>query len=183
MHIQTHLMSGWCIANIVARTPRDRGLAMLAATLMDLDGLGILAGQRAYERYHHLLAHNALFILILAALLTIFSTHRLRALLLYLGLMHLHLVMDYFGSGPFWPIVYFWPFSHREWASSHAWAFDGWQNQAAGLAMLACTIFIAIYARRTPLESVMPSLDRQIVAWLRAPFARSQQEGTTDQHR
>jgi len=51
-------MSGWCIANLLPVTPRQRLGAMIAASAADLDGLGILFGQEAYWRYHHTLGHN-----------------------------------------------------------------------------------------------------------------------------
>lgn len=40
MHIQTHIVSGWCAANLLDLTPRERALAMVAASAADLDGLG-----------------------------------------------------------------------------------------------------------------------------------------------
>ena len=39
MHIQSHIMSGWCAANCFPLTARERFLAMLAATLPALDGV------------------------------------------------------------------------------------------------------------------------------------------------
>jgi hypothetical protein len=48
MHIQTHIMSGWCLGNYAKLTPRERFCCMLAASWADLDGLGMLAGPEVY---------------------------------------------------------------------------------------------------------------------------------------
>jgi|ERR1051326_6356312 hypothetical protein len=102
MHIQTHVMSGWCFGNLLNLTPRERLFCMLAASLPDLDGLGILTGQEAYWEYHHVVGHNLPAALLVAGILTFFSTNRRKVFWVYLGLFHLHLVLDYFGSGPGW---------------------------------------------------------------------------------
>src|SRR5262245_60059294 len=104
MHIQTHVMSGWCVGNLVSLTPRERFCCMLAASLADLDGLSLLGGWESYWQYHHKVGHNLLIGGILAGLLTVFSAQRVKACFLYLALFHLHLVLDYFGSGPGWEI-------------------------------------------------------------------------------
>src|SRR5207302_7065303 len=94
----------------------------------------------------------------------------------YLALFHLHLVMDYFGSGPGWGIYYLWPFS--SWAADNrrvAWEFYSWQNITLAAVLVVWTIFIAVRRGRTPLEALMPRLDRQLVEWLRrhVPFSRA----------
>ena len=144
MHVQTHILSGWCAANVPSLTPRERGFAMLAATLADLDGLGIVFGEEFYFRYHHKLGHNLAFGLLLATLLTAFSRNRRKSFFLYIALFHLHLLLDYFGSGPGWPIYYLWPFSQRTLVNPNAWEFNSWQNRVAALAFLIWTIAIAV---------------------------------------
>jgi hypothetical protein len=47
MHIQTHILSGWCVANTLPCTARQRSLAMIAASAADIDGISILFGQQA----------------------------------------------------------------------------------------------------------------------------------------
>src|SRR3954470_6481050 len=104
MHVPTHIMSGWGVANLFNLTARERFFCMAAASVEDIDGLGLVMGfnSDAYQNYHHTLGHNLTFILMVAAMFTIFSVHRIKPLLLYIALGHLHLVMDYFGSGPGW---------------------------------------------------------------------------------
>ena len=168
MHIPTHILSGWVVASAVPRlTPRERGLAMLAASLPDLDGLGLLASREAYETYHHVLGHNIFAGLILTAVLTAFATDRRRCALLFLGLFHLHLVMDSFGSGMDWGIAYLWPVVRQEWMNPWRWGFFSWQNLTAAYALVAVTVVIAARAGRTPLEMLAPALDRQLVTLAR----------------
>jgi hypothetical protein len=136
---------------------------MLAATLADLDGLGILFGQEAYRNYHHKLGHNLWYGLVLCAALVVFARHRLLVFPDCLALFHLHLLMDYYGSGPGWGIPYLWPLSPREWRTPDAWPFYSWQNISAFGALLVWTLWIIRRLRRTPLEAIMPALDRKLV--------------------
>lgn len=121
-------------------TPRERLCCMLAASLADLDGLTIVGGQEAYWAYHHILGHNFAFGVLLCAVLAAFSTHRVAALAVYLALFHLHLVLDYFGSGPGWGIVYLWPLSDWQWRRQGAWPFYSWQNLTAAALSIAWTV-------------------------------------------
>ena len=114
MHIQTHILSGWCVGNLLPLTSRERLFCMIAAGAADIDGLGIVVSQELYWDYHHKLGHCAAFGLLLAGALAAFSTRRALAFGTYLLLFHLHLVLDYYGSGPGWPIYYLWPVSDRE---------------------------------------------------------------------
>lgn len=174
MHVQTHILSGWCVGNLFPSfAPRDRLACMLAASLADVDGLSILFGQEAYWDYHHKFGHNLAFGVVLCAVLTVFCTRRLPAFLVCLGLYHLHLLMDFYGSGPGWGIPYLWPFSRSEWRSDNAWPFYSWQNLTAFALLFAWTLWIARRLGRTPLEAMMPNLDRQLARLLgfRAPSA------------
>jgi hypothetical protein len=45
----------------------------------------------------------------------------------------------------------------------HGWAFYSWQNITAAFVMLLWTVAIGYVCRRTPLESIMPNLDRRLV--------------------
>jgi inner membrane protein len=160
-------MSGWCVADLLELTPRERALAMVAASAADLDGLGLLVSIDYYVEYHHVLAHNLLFGVLLAGGLAAFSTHRRKAFGLYFILFHLHLLLDYFGSGPGWPICYFWPFLATEWQSEYAWELASWQNFLATGVFLGWVIAIAIWRGRTPLEVIMPSLNSKIMQRLK----------------
>ena len=175
MQVPIHIMSGWCAASLFDLTPRERFFCMAAASLEDLDGLGAIMGTEsdAFQNYHHLLCHNLAFIVLVAIVLTLFSRHRIKALLLYIALGHLHLLMDYFGSGPGWTIAYWFPFSRRGYKTDLAWAFFSWQNLTTAAVLLAWVLFIAFRQGRTPVEWVTPDLDRRLVARLR----RARQDG------
>lgn len=140
---------------------------MVAATAPDLDGLAIVAGREAFETYHHVIGHNLFFGLVVMAAVTMWSTNKWTMALLSFGLFHLHLVMDSFGSGRDWGIAYLWPVVQREWVNPWRWDFVSWQNMVAAYGLVLVTIVIAIRQGRTPLETVMPSLDRQLVVLAR----------------
>ena len=185
MHIPTHILSGWAVGNLVPFGPRERLFCMIAASVPDVDGLGIVISKDAYWDYHHILGHNLLFTTVTALVLAFFSSQakRLLGFVAYVVLGHLHLLMDYLGSGPGWPICYWWPFQrgqHSCWLNPRAWPFDGWQNRAAGLAMITIAVAVAIVARRTPLELLMPELDRKLT---RKPVGGTGVSGVPDQER
>ncbi len=171
MHIPTHLLSAWGIANHVpGLTRRERFFAMVAGTAADLDGLGMVVSDECYCTYHHVLGHNLLWGTLLAAGLAWKSAHRIKGLCLYLSLFHLHLVMDYYGSGRGWGIAYLWPFSKWEAVNRQAWDFSGWQNQAALSVFVLWSVAIFFWRQRTPLELV-PHFDQKLAGvvwrWLR----------------
>lgn len=163
MYIQTHILSGWCLGNRFTLSPRERFFCMLAASLPDIDGFGVIISQEFFWDVHHVLGHNLFFGILLCLLLSVFSSSWMKMFGLYLALFHLHLLLDYYGSGPGWGIAYFWPFSHWQIANPHAWPFEGWQNITAGYFCVVWTLWIVLRQQRTPLEHPMPSLDRQLV--------------------
>jgi hypothetical protein len=168
VHLPTHVLSGWVVASAIPRlTPRERLLAMVAATAPDLDGLAIVAGRDAFETYHHVVGHNLLFGLLVTALVTTWSTNKRTMAILSFGLFHLHLVMDSFGSGRDWGISYLWPLAQREWLNPWRWDFFSWQNLVAAYGLVIVTVVIAIRQGRTPLETIAPGLDRQLVSLAR----------------
>jgi hypothetical protein len=171
MQVQTHIMSGWCLGNVPEFTPRERLFCMLAASLPDLDGLTMFASDQAYWDYHHKIAHNFLAGALLIGVLTWFSTHWWKAGLMYVALFHLHLVMDYFGSGPGWGLYYFWPFSSRPIENPHAWEFVSWQNISAAAAGVVWMLMIAVRQRRTPVGALSPKVDAYVVTLFRKVFS------------
>lgn len=174
MHIPTHILSGWCLAGILPLRPRERLFCMLVASLPDLDGLGIVVSEELYWDYHHYAGHNLFFGLILSAVFTAFSSRRPLALVAYLACFHLHLLLDYIGSGPGWMIHYLWPASDYGIRTDLGWPLDSWQNRVAFFLLLAMTVGIAYWKRITPLELLAPRIDR----WL----TNAHQGGNTNPH-
>ena len=149
---------------------------MIAATAMDLDGVGIVFGEKWYLAGHHIWGHNLFFCAIVAGTLAIVS-RPMRTFWIYLLLAHLHLAMDYVGSGPLWDIYYLWPISRWHLRYDGAWALYSWQNITTAGILLAWTVAIARWLGRTPLEVIMPNLDRQLVDLAR-PGARRPTSGS-----
>ena len=170
MHVPTHILSGWCVGNVVPSfTPRERMFCMIAATAADIDGIGRVVSEELYWDFHHRLGHNVFFAIIVSAVMAAVSTRGRRGigLLVYLALAHIHIVLDYFGSGPGWPLHYFWPASDAGLVNPHAWPFFSWQNLAAAFALILWTLVIAYRHGRTPVEVITPRLDREFVTKLR----------------
>ena len=85
MHIPTHFLSSWALANGPKFTAKERFFCLLVGTLPDLDGIGIVASQEAYEAYHHVVAHNLLAGLALCGSLALASQRKRFALLSNIG--------------------------------------------------------------------------------------------------
>ncbi|HEY7089721.1 MAG TPA: metal-dependent hydrolase [Tepidisphaeraceae bacterium] len=166
MHVQTHILCGWCAGNLLPLNPRQRLFCMIAASVSDIDGLGRLVSEELYWDYHHRLGHCALFGATVSLVLAAFSPKKVLSFIVYLALFHLHLALDVLGSGSGWKIHYLWPWSEWGFRIDWGWELYSWQNICAFVALLLWTVVIAVRKRRTPLELLMPSLDRRFVAWL-----------------
>lgn len=155
------------MGNCLELTPKERVLAMAAAGAADLDGLGLLVSVDYYAAFHHVLGHNLLAGMLLSAGLAALATppHRLKMFGLSLALFHLHLVMDYYGSGPGWGIAYGWPFTDTLIECPHAWELTGWQNYLVFAVLLVWTGIILWRKKRSPLEVLVPSLEKKLVRW------------------
>lgn len=164
-----HLELAWLAAAPLAAR-RDRLLVALAGVAPDLDGLSVLAGEQAYGNYHHLLFHNYLGALLTAAVCAAVARSRGRVVLLALFAFHLHIACDLIGSGPGWPLWYFWPTGHTAWSWAGQWELASWQNGLVALgATLAC-LACALPLGRTVTELVSLRADARVVAALRARF-------------
>lgn len=167
-----HAELSWLLAQSL-RERRDRILVTCAGLAPDLDGLGLLGGRELYERYHHVLFHGYVGALVTVLVCAALARARSRVALLSLLAFHLHLLCDLAGSGPGWPILYFWPTSHLEWFWEGQWNLASWQNAvialAATLAALSCAL---LRWQRTPVELLSPRWDVEVVRTLRRRFLR-----------
>ena len=124
MHAPTHIMSGWCVGNLFRLTAGERACCMIAASAADVDAVSRVFGEEAYWDWHHVAGHNLPSRCCCRRGWRCSRRHRLKALLVYLALAHLHLVLDYFGSGPGWAIRYGWPLFQWDWQNADAWEFS-----------------------------------------------------------
>jgi inner membrane protein len=173
---------GWAVANSVpALTKRDRALVTWASVAPDIDGLGIIAEKLTensshplnwWTEYHHVLAHNLGFALLVAAVAAFIAQRKVLTTLLVFISFHLHLLADLAGArgpdGDRWPIPYLLPFSnHAQLTWSGQWALNAWPN----LVITACLIAMAFALARkrgfSPLELFSARADSAFVRALR----------------
>jgi hypothetical protein len=162
----------WLVSQPLA-SKRDRGLVTLAGLVPDIDGLSLLGGVDAYATYHHLLTHGLVAAAVTALGCAALARDKLRTAGLALVSFHLHVVCDLAGSGPGWPVLYFWPMSRHEWMWAWQWDLASWQNSVIGmLATLAC-LAAALVVGRTPLELVSERADAVVTGTIRRRFGRT----------
>ncbi|MCY0998611.1 metal-dependent hydrolase [Myxococcus sp. MISCRS1] len=165
-----HAELAWLTAQGL-RERRDRILVTCAGLAPDLDGLTLLGGEEWYARYHHVLFHGYVGALVTTAVCVALARQRARVAVLAMVAFHLHLVCDLAGSGPGWPIHYYWPTSMREWFWQGQWDLSSWQNSVIGLfttlAVLACALGPG---RRTFVEVFSARWDAVVTQTLRKRF-------------
>ena len=182
----THFFLGWAVAGTApGLRRRERTLITWAAVVPDLDAIGIVPELLTRDRpepllwfseYHHLLAHNLGFGLLVTALAFALARRR-RVLVAGLAFLsfHTHILGDIAGGqgpdGYSWPIPYLLPFSDRwqlEWSGQ--WQLNAWPNFLITGALLALTLAWARRRGYSPLEMVSARADQALVATLRQRF-------------
>ncbi len=153
----------------------------------DVDGLGLVAELATrnsdspllwWSQYHHVLAHNLLFALLLTGAAAAVFRRTLVAVLV-LTSVGLHFLGDLVGSrGPDgypWPLHPFWPFSADPvWTVSWQWKLNAWPNVVLTLILLAYTFWFARRSGSSPLELVSSRANDRFVAALRRRFPLDQ---------
>lgn len=184
MNPATHFLTGWLIANVDHLERRDRALVTLAGVIPDADGLGILTGIASqdqevglylYGQYHHVLAHNVFFGLLLAA--TGYALSKKKGLTTFLVLLsfHIHLLGDILsGRGPdgtIWTISYLFPvLTDVKFSWSGQWELNAWPNVVITAAALLLTLYLA-WRRGFSLVNIFSvKADEAVVAALRNRF-------------
>ena len=184
MNPATHFLAGWLIANIDHLERRDRALVTLAAVIPDADGLGIISdvaskdqgsGLLLYGQYHHVLAHNVFFGLLLTAAVYALSKKRGLTTLLVLLSFHIHLLGDLLsGRGPdgtIWTISYLFPvLTDVQLSWSGQWELNAWPNVVITAATLLLTLYLAWLRGFSPVNIFSVKADRAVVAALRNRF-------------
>ena len=159
-------------------------LITLAGVAPDIDGLGIVADLLTrntehplewWGTYHHVLAHNIGFGLLVTACVFFASTRRrVTAILAFLS-FHLHLICDLVGArgpeGYQWPIHYLLPFSDA-WQLTYEgqWALNAWPNFVITGAAILIIFYLAWKRGYSPLEMVSRKADQVFVETLRKRF-------------
>lgn len=184
MNPAIHFLAGWLIANADHLERRDRTLVTLAAVIPDADGLGILtgiasqdqgAGLDLYGQYHHVLAHNVFFGLLLAAAVYILSKKKGLTAFLVIISFHIHLLGDLLsGRGPdgtIWTISYLFPvFTDIQFSWSGQWELNAWPNVVITAATLLLTLYLAWRRGFSPVSLFSINADRVVVATLQNRF-------------
>lgn len=185
MHVVTHLLIGWTIAEHATKSPRDRALITWASVAPDLDGLGLVVDAVAnqfggtmqwYDRFHHLLLHGLPGALLCTVLFAFLANERWRTACLVFFSYHLHLLGDILGSrgGPetaIWPIHYLSPFSDAlTVAWSGQWPLTGWQNTTLTVVLMIYAFFLAVQRGYSPVGLISQRADAAFVATLRRRF-------------
>ncbi len=190
MHLATHLMLGWTVANIKQIEKRDRGLITLAGVIPDVDSLGLLAGLMSGNKdwafqwhmdYHHVLTHNLFFAILISIASLLLAKRRYLTSLLVFFSFHLHILGDLVGSrgpdGYQWPISYFYPFlDSYQLTWSGQWQLNAWPNILLTAVLLFWTIYLAWRRGYSPVEFVSTSADRKFVEALRKRFGQPEYE-------
>lgn len=165
-----HAQLGWLCGSRLERK-RDRVLVTACAVVPDLDGLGLLVSEDLYIAWHHRLAHGALWLLF-TALLGFAISRRAEVAAWCVAAFGTHVLADLAGSGPGWPVMFWWPFSDVEWLPSWQWDLASWPNAVIGLAVTFTSLGCALWLGRTPAELLGQRADRAVVSTLRARFNR-----------
>jgi inner membrane protein len=177
----THLLVGWSFGSLAPVESRDRTLIAVAAIAADADGFGIVAEWATREsetpllwwsEYHHVLAHNLTFGVILAALGAFLARRKILTAAMILLSFHIHLLGDLVGArgpeGYQWPIPYFYPFSREvnlTWEGQ--WSLNAWPNFAITAAAIVIVFTMGWRKGATPLEMVSPRANRALVEAIR----------------
>jgi membrane-bound metal-dependent hydrolase YbcI (DUF457 family) len=185
MNVIEHFFIGWCIAGIAPNiSDRDRTIVTVASVIPDIDGFGLLVELPTRDTshpllwwtdYHHLLAHNAGFAILVAVGAYLLATKKTQTVALAFASFHSHILGDVIGArgpdGYQWPIPYFLPFSRTpELSWEGQWALNAWQNFViTGIAM-AVTLVLAWRRGYSPVGMFSKPADRRFVRTLRARF-------------
>lgn len=182
MHIATHTLLSWLVAESKPIDRRGRIAVTLAGIVPDLDGLGAPFEKFSdgalpwFSEYHHKILHNGLAAVAVAVLCWACCRRDWRVGLLALIAVHLHFLCDIAGSrgpdGYDWPIPYLLPFSDWKWTWSGQWALNAWPNILVSFLALAAIAWLGARRGRTPMEILSPRLDGIVVARLKSWFGK-----------
>lgn len=186
MHVVTHLLAGWTLAEQTRLEKRDKAIVAWASVAPDLDGIGLpvdwatraLGGYSdLYETYHHVALHGLPAALAFTLVCLPFLRNRAVAAPMIFLSYHLHLLLDLAGSGggtpgDIWPIHYFYPFSDALVFWSGQWPLTGWQNTSLTVVLMLYALWHAARRGTSPLALFSARADAALVTALRSRFPR-----------
>ena len=148
LHFLTHIGLGWIVAGLGQLSWRDRVLVVLAGTVLDLDGIGILWSAHAYEAVHRAAGHGLPAAVLVVALAMLRAERRWLTAALAAVSFHLHLLLDVVGTGGL-PIRYLWPFADWSWTWRDHWVLASWPNAAVTAATALGVVAVECRRRGT----------------------------------
>ena len=185
MHLTTHILTGWCLAELnPTLTRREKATIVVGAVVSDLDGLGVLAEIATrntdhpllwWTDYHHILGHNLFFAVLYAIIAARIASARAGAWSFVA--VHLHILADVAGSrGPDdypWPIPYLHPFRNEpQLAWEGQWYLNAWPNFVITAVLVALTIVLAWRRGYSIVDLVSRRADEAFIDALRQRFGR-----------
>jgi hypothetical protein len=191
VHVVTHLLVGWTVAEHTVKSHRDRALVAWASVVPDIDGIGLIVDwiTRAfghnwglYEQFHRVALHGVPGAVLCTLLFAMLADDRRRAAAWVFVSYHLHLVGDILGSrgsGPtdFWPLHYLMPVSDTAtilWTGQ--WPLTSWQNTTLTIVLMAHVMALAVRRGRSPVILFSRRADESVVAVLQARWTRLRQQ-------
>ena len=181
----THFLMGWAVANSApSLDKRERAMVTWAGVVPDIDGLGIVADWLArnsshplnwWGDYHHVLAHNLCFALVVAVVAAILAKQKAKTVLWVLLSFHLYLLADLVGArgpdGEQWPIPYLLPFMKEvQLTWSGQWALNAWPNFVVTAVLIGIAFILARKRGFSPVEMFSSKADSIFVRALRTRF-------------
>lgn len=186
MHVVTHLLAGWALAEQAKLEKRDKALVAWASVAPDLDGIGLPVDWAAralggasdlYETYHHVALHGLPGALGATLICLPFLRRKALGAALVFVSYHLHLLFDLAGSGggtagDLWPIHYLYPLSDAPVSWNGQWPLTSWQNTTLTAALMLYGLWCGVRRGRTPLNLFSARADAALVQRLQARFGR-----------
>ena len=183
MHVVTHLLAGWALAQEVKLKGRERALVTWSCVVADVDGAGMLidAANRVlargetyyYEQFHHVLGHGLPAEILWTAAAWALGARKALTLVWIVLAFHLHLLMDLAGSRgsaptDIWPIPYLAPISSAMTFSWNGqWPLTSWQNTSLTVVLMVWALIQALRLGASPVSLFSQRADRVFVETLR----------------
>lgn len=173
MNTGVHLGYAWLLSNTAKLSLNERRAVTIAGVAADLDGVAIIFGADAFNKYHHVASHNLIFAgAVTLAALVLFG-RRARVVLFCALAALLHLGLDYVGSH--WNLELLRPFSSA--AVNLTYFLPQWLVmyvfQGTGtVLMFGLVLWVYLKKDRTFLEVFTPKGDRLVMKFLMLPWCR-----------